>query len=457
MLRQVTYILTYFFPLYQDPLSYGGRQLVFSPLFPYILALFGSIFPIWWVAKVVPNVLAVVTSLFVFLILRRLTRHEGVALFSAFVTGLFPLFLTATVSTLSPHTLALPFLLACIYCYFLVCDNVAHLPVLLVLIAVFPFVHLSALFLIGGLFFYWIISIVQGLAPRKIEREVILFDTIYTLWLLFLLYKKAFLVHGLALIWQNIPSAVLNAYFEPISVISSFASIGILPIIFGTYIVYKYTFTKGEWEWYVIIGFVLFFFMLLSFKLLEPIVGSLYLGIFLFILSGKYFCLALDYIEKTKLADYKRVSVMLFCMLFVISLFAFPKENNHPSQELVDALGWLGEYSQPQETVLGTVEEGDIITAVAVRKNVWDSQFLLIPAIEQRANDITQLFQTASEITAVTLLSKYGVNYILFSPNAQKQYSLSELVYTTDENCFTKIYEKNDVRIYKVLCTVKAL
>ncbi len=455
VIRQAEHISTTFPPSYYDALSYGGRQLVFSPFLPSVLALFGAIFPLWWVAKILPNIFAVITSIFVYLILYRLTHHTAVALFSALAAGIFPLFMAATISTLSPHIIALPLLLACIYYYLRVREDAGRLPILLGLLVVFPLVHPSALFFIGGILFYWLLCVIYGFTHKNMEKEILLFDTLYTVWVIFLLYKKAFLLHGVGVIWQNIPSAILDTYFEPLSFLSYFAAIGILPIILGTYAVYKCASEKGEQEWYLIMGFVLFFFVLLSFKLVEPAVGLLYMGIFVFILSGRSFCFALEYLDKTKLAEHKRTSVALFVAFFLISLFAFPKEQNHPSQALLDAIAWVREHSQPEDTILSTVEHGHLIAAVAGRKNVWDSTFLLVPAIEQRANDIMQLFQTASEVTAVKILSKYGVNYIIFSPDARTQYHVNDLPYTKNENCFAKAYDKEGVTIYKILCSMK--
>src|SRR3989344_5255894 len=71
-LRQVEHIKSTGFPLYHDPLSYGGRTFVFLPLFQYVLAFFSLFMPLAAAAKIIPNLLASSMVIIAFLITRKL-------------------------------------------------------------------------------------------------------------------------------------------------------------------------------------------------------------------------------------------------------------------------------------------------------------------------------------------------------------------------------------------------
>ena len=65
-LRQVEHIKSTGLPLYQDPLSYSGKTQLFAPLFYYILAFFSLVIPLEIVAKVIPNIFAVLIMALVY-------------------------------------------------------------------------------------------------------------------------------------------------------------------------------------------------------------------------------------------------------------------------------------------------------------------------------------------------------------------------------------------------------
>jgi len=165
------------------------------------------------------------------------------------------------------------------------------------------------------------------------------------------------------------------------------------------------------------------------------------------------------YIEKTKFAKHASVLVPSFLLLFVLSLFLFSPspQNDEPSAALLQSMQWIRQQTPPEATVLGTIEQGHLIAADALRKTVWDTTFFFVPSANQLANDVAQIFQTPSEVTALALLHKYKVGYILFSKSAQAQFGVSSLSYTQDEKCFSKVYENQEVTLYKVLCRVREL
>ena len=69
-IRQIEHIQQTSKPLYEDELSFSGRNLVFPPLFGYLLAFAGIIFPISFTAKFFPNFFASGLVFVVYLIAR---------------------------------------------------------------------------------------------------------------------------------------------------------------------------------------------------------------------------------------------------------------------------------------------------------------------------------------------------------------------------------------------------
>jgi len=66
-LRQAEHITTTGLPLYNDPLSYGGKTQLFAPLQYYVLAFFSLILPLTLVAKIIPNIFASLLVVLIYL------------------------------------------------------------------------------------------------------------------------------------------------------------------------------------------------------------------------------------------------------------------------------------------------------------------------------------------------------------------------------------------------------
>ena len=67
-LRQTEHIKESGKPLFEDELSYSGRNFVFPPLFNYLLAMISSLFPLYLVAKIMPSIMFAGISIIIYLI-----------------------------------------------------------------------------------------------------------------------------------------------------------------------------------------------------------------------------------------------------------------------------------------------------------------------------------------------------------------------------------------------------
>src|SRR3989344_738517 len=114
-LRQVEHILETGLPFYQDPLSYGGRELAFLPFFHYLAALFSLFLPVNLVAKVLPNLLTALLVPITYLISKKITAHEVGSLIAAFITGFLPILYFTNGFVV--NTLFLPLIFIVLYLY----------------------------------------------------------------------------------------------------------------------------------------------------------------------------------------------------------------------------------------------------------------------------------------------------------------------------------------------------
>jgi len=118
----------------------------------------------------------------------------------------------------------------------------------------------------------------------------------------------------------------------------------------------------------------------------------------------------------------------------------------------INSLRWLKAHSPKDSIVLSRFNEGHLINAIAERKNLIDSYFLLSEDIESKFSDIEILYQTPFEARALEIIRKYKINYIYLSEKTKKQFGITNLIYTQDKNCFDNVYENDEAKIYKITC-----
>jgi uncharacterized membrane protein len=457
--RQVNQIIKTGLPLFKDSLSYGGRTHLFIPIFHYILAFFSSILTIGIALKLIPNLAASSIVIIVYLIAKKITKNEQISLITSFVSAFIPIFIIETINNVSAYSITLPLMFLAIY-FLMNLSNKKSL-YLIILIILLPLLHPSVLILIFGLVIYLVFIRLARLRNNKVELEIILFSVFFTLWVEFLIFKNAFLVHGPLVIWQNIPSIVSTFYFAPPNLLEAVLKIGLIPLVGGIYIIYKYLFREKDRPVYLLMSFAAGATLLLWFNFIKPQIALTILGIVLTILFAKYYQLSIKYIKKTRLTNYKKPLFVFVVLIFILTSiwpsFSYSAEriNSAPSVDEIKGLLWLKTNSPEHSTVLGSLSYGHLITTVANRKNVADSNFLLIQNPDQYVNDVKDLYTTLYKTEAFDLIEKYDIDYILFSKKIADEFNIERIKYI-DEECFELIYDDN-IQIYKPLCKLEEI
>jgi hypothetical protein len=458
-LRYAEYINQNFLPMKFDELSYGGRQLVYFPLFYYILAIFNFIMPMELVGKIIPNLFASCLIFVVYLITVEITKNKGAGIFTALLSGFIPLFYSETIFSVSIYTLVIPLTFLCLYFFLRISDDPNSVVPFLLVMALLRYTHVLVILFVIALFFYLILISTENLKQRRSEIEIILFVMFLGTWSLFISYKNVFLLYGPFVLWQNIPQNLLSTLFSDITLLETMHRIGIIPIICGVYIVYKYMFKEKNRSIYLLISFVVLLFFLLFFKLIQLNTGLIFLGVILVLLFAQFYDNFFKYIQKTRFAWYKHIILLILGIAFVFTQFipsiyyALYDTKSLVSDSEINAFLWLKENSGQDDVILTTVSEGYLAPYFAERKNVIDPNFLLIDDIDERYTDVKTIYTTSFITEAIKLLNKYQITYIYFSPRAKREFGTEKLMFL-EGSCFEKVYSE-EVEIYKSLCRLQ--
>ncbi len=453
--RYVEHILETGKPLWHDELGAGGRTLVLSPVFDYILAGFALLMPLTVALKFIPNIFASLLVFPAYLIGLRLAKKEWVALFTAVLAGFVPVFFAKTVNQVSPLSLAVPLFFFLVYAWLKVPQR-SWVFAFLAGLLVFVFLHPLSLVLVLSIAIYVGLTRAEKFKQSRAELELALFSLFFVLWAQFLLYKKLIVFHGPAVIWQNIPLQLLSEHFAHISVLGALWKIGLFPLIGGTYVLYRYAFRERQRDVYVLFSFSTTIFALLWLRLVAVETGLMMLGVFLVLLFGDWLILMMRFLQKTKLAKWKHV-IVLGCLLLVLAsslppLFTETRAEIEGtiSADEVAAFEWIAQETGGQETVIAPMNYGNYVTALAKRKNVIDSYFLLDERVNEKLTDVNRLYRTVLETEAVELFDKYNATY-LYVPDGMhdigfagsdcfyRVYTTSAKVYEKDASCHIRV------------------
>ena len=433
--------------LYYDELSYGGREVLYPPLFHILMAIFslGNIF----LLKVIPEIFLSLVSIIIYFICKEITHKNIVALICSFMSAFIPVFLIETTNEISVYSLVIPILFLMFYCLINL-DKKFYLILFLVLSFLLPLIHPSAFLFILTMIIYFILNWVEGSNVSNLKWEASIFATFLIFLIEFIIYREAFLKYGLNIIFYNIPANIFGSVFRSFDLFSLVFSIGFLILIFG-FIGLYYCISKKENKLGLLFSsFILGVLVLLLLRLIPFFTGLMFLSFGLVILSSFLISIFLDYIDQTRLFKFRNAFVFLFLVIILIFSIIPAYDSLQNSNSILDQqihdLEWINENTPNESVVLGLMQEGNLITAIAKRRNVMDNNFLLAPNPLKRIEDINIIYSTGSEAIALKLLKNYNVKYIYFSDNAQKLYE-DKLKYVEDKIYFKKVRG----RIYEVI------
>ena len=458
-MRQVDNIRETGFPLYKDPLSYGGKTQLFAPLNYYLLTMFSFIMPTEFVGKILPNILAALLTVLTYYLALKITKNTKISLMVSFMSGFIPIYFI-DINRISVNYFAVLLAFSIIYCMFRINER-KYIDYALILMFLLVLTTPMAFILIIGLLVYLLLLKLENLETEMKELEIILFFTFLVFWVNLLIYKNAFLTHGLLVIWQNVPLQIISTYFSGVNFLEIFLAVSIIPVILGIYAIYAAFHHENSKELVLLTSFGISTFVLLWFKLLDLNTGIIFLSVTLVILTAYSLKRMGDFIEKSRIHRYEKILYVVVLLLFITTaiipsmIFGYEKMKETPTQNDVDVLKWAKDNLPKDAVITASLQEGNLVTYYAQRKNVMDNNFMLTPSIDQRLSDLNEVYTTNFETKAIGILNKYDSKYVFISSNTLKSYGMINVPYIVDDKCFVREYFLEGVYLYGARCKVQ--
>lgn len=435
--------------LFYDDLSYGGRFVLYPPLFHILLALltFGNLY----LLKILPAIFASSMVFVAYLISRHITNDTKAALFSSLLASFVPLFITETLNNLSPYSLLIPILFLMIY-FLSKIEEEIYLWCFIIFSILLPFLHSTAILFLLTIFVYFIVSKSESIKISRLKKEAILLSIFVIILVEFIIFKKAFLQYGLGIIWQNIPVNIFADQFKNLNIFDVIFGAGLLQLVLGLLGLYYGLYKLKNKLIYLLSSLILVIFTLLIFRLIPLIIGLIFLGISLAIISSIGIKIIFDYFSQTRFYKYRNYLnyTIFFVILFLTILPAYNISNRVGAvfDQTISDMEWINGNVDRDVVVLAPLQEGNLVTSIAKRKNVADNNFLMAPNPLKRSEDINKAYTTNSEAIALDILHKYDIDIIYISDNTGKIYGKTDLEYLKNKNCFNEI----KWRIYEIKC-----
>jgi len=426
--------------LVHDPLGHDERTLFLSSLFNSILAFFAILFPPDIILKVIPNIFGSLLVIPAYFIAYTLSQHSRASLLASLLAGITPAFFSSTFNHLTPLTLAVPVFFALLALWMRIPQT---LPLYLVCLFALAFLHPLAIVFVLGLSIYLIVLFADQTTPTKATLELSLFSVVFVLWSQFVLYKELLLFHGPAVVWQNIPQALLDLRFADTTILGALWHIGIITLIAGTYVIYKKTHERSI---QLLLSVGLLTVTLLWLKLITLPLGFMILGILFAILFAPAWVLLSDYFTHTKFASFRPLALGLFFLLALAgiatpSFLAVQEHLAHTiTREEVRVLQSLDETLPDTARLITPAPYGHYAAALAKRPVVIDEYYFLQPQINERYQDVQRLYTTSFQTEAVGLFDKYNATHLIVPLGAK------DIAYR-DAPCFERIHATN-IRVY---------
>ena len=438
-------------PLLYDQLSYNGREVLYSPLWHYILSIFRIVFGDL-ALKLIPALFSSLLVVVVYLLSKRIVDNNELALFIALMSGFIPAFFINTLISASIYSLAVPIMFYLIYLFMdLDKEKVGRFVAFSFFLSL---LHPVSILFSLGLLAYYLLSSSENMKIERIKGEAMVFNLISTFFLQFLIYKKAFLEYGFSVIWHNVPSQILGSYFD-FDIFGMLYTTGALTLIFCLAGIVLGIAKKKD-KILLVSGLVLATLILLWLRLLEPRIGLMFLSVALVVASAFTLNIFLSYLGKTKLPYHRLSFVMIVLGLIILSLAvpSFVLASKHvkesvPSAYEILVLEWIKENSLPDVTIVAPLGKGHIITDVAEKRTVLDDNFLLAPRTSERYSDVEKLYSTKSEVEALEIIAKYNIDYVFIPIETELKYG--KIKWIDDEYCFKGIFFGTP-KVYQVSC-----
>jgi hypothetical protein len=449
-LRHAEHIASNFLPIVYDSLSYGGQTITNTHVWHYMLGIIDVVFPQWIAYKIVPAILASSIVFIVYILANKVTENKFAAVFSALLAAFIPTYLAYTINQISLLSISIPLFLLLLYSLMEIRTKKLLFLIVSVLLILLEPLNLLMFF---TFIIFILLAISESLKLRQDEKEAIGLHLVLFILINLIFYKKLYLQEGLTAVWQNFPQELTTSLFQQFDLFATIALIGIIPLTLG-FIGFLIAGKKDKKV--TLLGAVIMAdFILLLLQLIAFEQGVMILAVVFCVTASIAMQRFVNYLTLTKAVKFIPTIIAVLVIVTIASLtytsaqVSITTINEGVTQAQVDALTWINFNTPENSVVAGNVFEGNMIAYLANRANVADTQFV---NAENRLFDLNTIFTTESVIKSTLVVKKYSIDYIYFSESSKRLYNIKELVYTSDQTCFEKVFENEDATIYQTLC-----
>jgi len=446
-LRQIESISNNGHLIIEDNLSFGGRTNIIMPVYYYIMGLFYKLIPSIVFLKIINNLFASSLIIVTYLITSKIIKSRKISLVASIVSATTPYYIIETINRLNPNSILIPCIFFSIY-QFLNLEKKSTLDYLIILTILVILSSSYSLIFVLGIIIFLTLNYIDNIKLKQIEIEYISFLLLFFLWVNFIIYKNAFLMHGFSVIWGNSPIIINKTSVNMFEIITN---IGIIPLLLGIFAIYKYLFKKKSKNVMMFIGLTLSSMCLILINYLPQSLGLSCVGISLVFLFSISLRDIISEFKKTKFGQHENlffIGVILILLITQIipSIYLMSEKiKDTHNKEYISGFIWLNNLNE-NVTILSLPEEGHLITYFGKHKNVIDTNFLLIEDIEIRYSEVLSFYSQKFKINALRILDKYDAEYFIISPKLKK-YNINNTIFMEDE-CFDIIY-KGEIEVYK--------
>jgi len=461
--KQVEHITEFLSPMFNDPLSYGGRDLTFLPFFHYLMALFNLILPLWLVVKLIPNLLIATLPILAYFIAKKISQNETASLYSALTVGFLPILFST--NSFTPAALFLPLVFLNIYAFLNINNNSEekigknkYLILYVITFLLLSFTSFATFLLLMGFLIYLVLSLLEGKRINKVDLELILFSLFFFVWTQFVFFKNVLIKEGMTFIWHNIPTAIFSQYFPKLSIIEAIVLVSVIPFLSGIHVVYRSLFHLKNKKTFLLISFVISTSLLTWLRLIEFKLSLAFFGVILAILFASFYKDMTNYIKKTKFSHLQKkwlpyiiITLLLLTMVFPALSTSF--QQDIPTDNDIAVFTWINKQTPQTAGILASLEEGHLVTYYGQRKNLMDDQFGLVDDADERFSALSLLFGTPLQTQAIESLNKYNIQYLVLTPHSKEKYDVDKFQYLS-KKCFELVYN-NETQIYHAKCAMR--
>lgn len=440
-----------------DDLTYNGRNIPFVPIINYFIAVFSFFINTEFLLKFIQALVSSSFMIIVYLLATVITKNQKIALVSSIFSSTIPYVIKNMFNTYSSTNLAIFFIFYLLYLFIKIKENKKYINVYISLLFFTSLISPLVLVFSIGLIIYYLITSVHDIKILPYEKELILFSFITTLLVEFFLFKDFLLLHGVKILWQNIPEIIMPSLYPSFSLTYTAYLLGLSTLVIATKAIYQKITDKKDTSFFLILCFTITTLILTWLKLLKFQIGVSLIALILPIYTIYFFQDLNRFIKETKF--YKKINFifLFFILIFTITnllptIQIIKSTDSIVQEEDIESFNWIKKNVDDNSTILADFEYSNLINYFTRKKTLTNTQFLGIKKINELFDDIQTIKTSKIKTKVIGLTSKYNINYIILNKKQNTNLFNRNLF---EDDCFVNSFENSQVKILRVKCQLE--